>query len=315
MDNEQNHLYYKLKLYSLHGTPSHFYHFFYGVLIPLIKFYDELEKQTDNKITILIDDEIGPMIRILYNLPIDIKYKYNVDKNIKVIEEYLLPMDIHPNKDPKDIRMVNKKYAMYFTYDIKKQVNKWMSNCLEKYDLILKPKYKIDIVIIQRTVDKKFKSMVFSKDNQYADIFKKSGSERRNITNHNELVELIKKKYSGHKVLNVSLENLSLFDQFYLFKKANIIIAQHGASLANICWMKKKSLCIEIVSNLILGLKENWFGFTSNICKVNHIQFETKTSNTSLLQVDDTVLNIEKFEHFLDDNDDIIKKSIEKHVR
>jgi hypothetical protein len=221
-------------------------------LIPLIKFYDELDK-TNKNITFMIRDELGPLIRILFSLPIDIKYKYEI-KDVVITDLHLQPMDIHPYDQKRDIKMINRGYAQYFTYDVKKQVNNWMISCLRNYDLRLKSK-KYDIVIIERKQDKKFKSVVQA-DNQYKEIFKKSGSERRNISNHDELVTMIKNKFHTCSVLSISLENLGLFDQFHLFRTSKIIIAQHGAALANICFMKKKSLCIEIVSDLILGLQK-----------------------------------------------------------
>lgn len=302
------HIYYNLKLYSLHGTPSHFYHFFYGVLIPLIKVYDELDK-TNKNITFIIRDELGPLIRILFSLPIDIKYKYEI-KDVVITDLHLQPMDIHPYDQKRDIKMVNRGYAQYFTYDVKKQVNNWMISCLRNYDLTLKSK-KYDIVIIERKQDKKFKSVVHA-DNQYKEIFKKSGSERRNISNHDELVTMIKNKFPTCSVLSISLENLGLFDQFHLFRTSKIIIAQHGAALANICFMKKKSLCIEIVSDLILGLHENWFGYVSGISQVNHLQFVYHTNAKALDQRDDAQLDITKFKEFLIKNSKIIDSALVK---
>ncbi len=72
--------------------------------------------------------------------------------------------------------------------------------------------------------------------------------------------------------------------------------------------MKKKSLCIEIVSDLILGLNENWFGYVSNISKIKHLQFAYNSNTTELSQRDDAKLNITKFKDFLNKNSKIINK-------
>ena len=47
-------------LTSLHGTITHYYHFFYGVLVPLILDYMELIKTHDH-VTVLIKNDLGPM--------------------------------------------------------------------------------------------------------------------------------------------------------------------------------------------------------------------------------------------------------------
>ena len=73
-----------------------------------------------------------------------------------------------------------------------------------------------------------------------------SGKERRYLSNHKEIAKSLQKKF-GNKFINICLENLPLFYQYYLFSNAKLVIAQHGASLSNVIFMKKKSCVIEII--------------------------------------------------------------------
>lgn len=304
---------YNLHLYSLHGSISHYYHFFFGILIPLIKFYSELP---DQDATLIVSDELGTsMLRLLFSLPIDIKYKPTVQYD-NLIDVHIQPMDIHPNKvidnksdnNKKDLILVKKGYAQHFTYDVKKQVCKWLSSQFKLYDLDLLTEY-YDIVIIERKIDKKFHTIGFN-SSKYGDMFRRSGAERRTISNHNDIVNLIKQKYKV-KTLSISLEHLPFFNQYKLFRHAKIVVAQHGASLANICFMHKNTLVIELISDLILKKRENWFMEISKKSRVKHIQYITKSITDSLLELDIATIDIDDFNNFLKANNDTIMTTIQ----
>ncbi len=73
---------------------------------------------------------------------------------------------------------------------------------------------------------------------------KTSGRQRRCIVNHQELVAALEQRFPGtHTVL---LESLPLAEQIALFSTADIVIAQHGAALANMVWMRPEARLIEI---------------------------------------------------------------------
>lgn len=78
------------------------------------------------------------------------------------------------------------------------------------------------------------------------------------------------------------MENLPLFYQYYLFSNAKIIIAQHGAALSNVIFMKKNSHVIEIISQEKINEGEDTFKNLSKICKLNHYSIETKNNNPTL---------------------------------
>lgn len=95
----------------------------------------------------------------------------------------------------------------------------------------LLPNY--DIVIIQRASHSYYGKGCLDRQ----EIYRTSGDTRRSILNHHEMVNEISSRYP-QQVLNIVLERSSLYFQYKVFSNAKIIIAQHGASLANIFFMQ-----------------------------------------------------------------------------
>ena len=285
-------IYYKLS--SLHGSITHYFHFLYGVFIPLVLEYQKYSKQYEN-VVFIIGDDVGPMLRILMQLPIDIKLKifmpnYN-DLDVEVM--YLAPMDIHPTRNKNDIIRVNKMWAMQITYDIYKEINLCMQNWIKNNVMVVNNKEIYDIVIIERKTNKSYSTIQIA-DNKWKDIMLTSGSERRSIINHNEVVSEVKKIFKNKSIINISLEYLSLFDQYLLFSNAKLVIAQHGAALGHIIFMNNSSHVIEIVSKIKLRTGEDWFRPISDVCKIKHHQFITDLEHTEI--------DISEFRNFIKKN-------------
>ena len=273
-------IYYKLS--SLHGSITHYFHFLYGVLIPLLLEYQKYSKKYEH-IVFIIGDDVGSMLRILMQLPIDIKLKiflpnYN-DLDVEVI--YLAPMDIHPTRNKNDILRVNKMWAMQITYDIYKEINLCMQNWINNNDMIINNKEIYDIIIIERKINKSHSTTLHA-ENKWKDIMATSGSERRVILNHSEVVKEIKNIFKNNSIINISTEYLSIFDQYLLFSNAKLVIAQHVASLGNIIFMNKNASIIEIISKLKLSTGEDWFRPISNVCKIKHHQYITDLEHTEI---------------------------------
>lgn len=289
-----NHIYIEfIQIKSLHGKITHYFHFVYAVLLPIILRYIELSK-TNKKITFIIDDNMGPLFRILLQLPIDIKLKpfFNLNNDIKINKEYLLPLDIHPTRRNKNLLLIKEKLADFLTYDKFTSINKWIKREITLNNLTI-CSIKYDIVIIERKIDISYQSdLIVIKNNK--NTIKRSkivGLERRSIINHQEFVESIKKYFPKKNILNISLEYLPLFEQYKLFNNTKIIIAQHGAALANIVFMKSNSLIIEIMTQDLLNRGSDWFVPISKICKINHLQYIVKDYFVNI--------NTEDFKNFM----------------
>ena len=288
----ETHKYILLKLTSIQGSLKHYFHFLYSVLIPLILEYISLSQKYKN-LTFIIDTDLGPMLRILLQLPIDIKLKCYLTNFNELNPEtvYLKSMDLRPTHDEKDLKFIEKGWAKRLTKEDYIKVNKFMKDCISNHNLF-SCREKYDIVIIERKTSVGFSTTEFVK-NKYTQIMKTSGSERRSIINHSEFVNCVKKIFVDSNILNVSLEYLPLFDQYNIFNNAKIIIAQHGAALGNIIFMKQNSIVIEIISKVKIEDEENWFEPISKECGIKHYQFVAEKEHAKI--------NINKFKNFIKD--------------
>jgi hypothetical protein len=71
-----------------------------------------------------------------------------------------------------------------------------------------------------------------------------AGSSRCAIKNHTALAAALSARLPSFKTLR--LEGKSLLEQFEIFHNADIVIAQHGAALSNLLFMRRNTRVIEI---------------------------------------------------------------------
>jgi hypothetical protein len=324
------------ELYPLHGIVKNYYHFMMSVFIPLILDIIDHNKKNIEPVYIF-NNNFGPMLRILSELPINIIFRFN-DRELyeklerdKLIEQDLFKAyNMHPNPSilKRNLIMKKKGYCDFLQYSDYKSINKWMLDNIREYDLDIVR--KADILIIERKVHKSYKivkqnSIIkntkttnikttnikttnikttnikttnttknnISNQTKLNELFKHSGSEMRSIINHKDFFNMIKTIYPNKKVLNVSLEYTSIFDQYKLFNNAQIVFCQHGASMANILFMKNKSKIVEIIDKNKYEL-ENWFLQLSKTCKIKHYQYITDSAHVSI--------DLTDFSQYLKDN-------------
>jgi hypothetical protein len=60
-----------------------------------------------------------------------------------------------------------------------------------------------------------------------------SGADRRSIVNFEEMETALRAIFGGDHVRVLVLEEMSIFEQFWAFQNARVVIGQHGAGLAN----------------------------------------------------------------------------------
>jgi hypothetical protein len=96
-----------------------------------------------------------------------------------------------------------------------------------------------------------------------------AGSDRRSIPNIMDIKKCADTILGTTQV--VTLENMSLSSQVQIFNSADIIIAQHGASLANLIWAKPGTVVIEIVPKQMAGLL-SIFDFFGDLCRCLGLQ-------------------------------------------
>lgn len=112
-----------------------------------------------------------------------------------------------------------------------------------------------------------------------------SGAGRRSIVNHAELHHRLVTAFGPNcEVANLQLENLSLREQIEHFSNADVVIAQHGAALANTIWMQSHARVIELSSDpaedhfsilcRIMGITHQYFACDSDHAHVDIDDFE-----------------------------------------
>jgi hypothetical protein len=110
---------------------------------------------------------------------------------------------------------------------------------------------------------------------------KGSGTSRRSILNHNALMSTLRSIVNEPFVFqNLQLEKITFRDQVNLFSKAKIVIAQHGASLANCIWMNPKSIVIELNSEI--EMHKDHFSIISKIKQHSYYLYKLRGTHSEI---------------------------------
>lgn len=261
------------------GSVSHYYHFFYGALIPLIEYHLQ---NPDKKL--LITTDVGPFqstlleiftptVIIGFEMPvIPPGEKFFDDKSMNWIRikrpgEVILPAYDIFNTDliRNNVKTQNK---LPHLLEIRPTILKFIEDRMpEEY----KHMQTFEIVLLERATEQYYIEKSKTNIDKSREIFYTSGKQRRDITNHNELLAGLTASFPS-KIGNIILEGKSIFFQFQLFKNAKIVIGQHGAGLANIFFMQPEGYLVEIMSPW--GRRGNHFKNLANSLHVNYYKFD-----------------------------------------
>jgi len=290
----------------MEGSVTHYYHFFFGALLPLIEY--SLNK---NIREFRIVTDIGPMKSILCEMPFNIveilghSFSCNGNKIHNDMSAYsslrlgegdiILPSyDIFNDNLFKDNSITNrmsKRCRQLILQFFKESIPKYISTI---------PKFKI--ILIERTVEFYYNQI---NDDNRSDVYHTSGSQRRCILNHKALADALSNQY-GEEFGNVSLERTSIYYQYHLFNSAEIIIAQHGAALANIFFMQS-------ISSHIIEITPPW---SRNLYHFKNLASFCNVSYTSINQEGDiSNVDIEEVLHQISEIVDLTKSAGSKRQR
>ena len=256
------------------GSVTHYYHFFYGALIPLIEFH---VNNPDKRL--LITTSVGPfetIIRELFDSSVLIGFEepviprgavYYDDKSMNYVRtpfpgEVILPAyDLFNNKMYRDSRSSSKLRRLGELRDL---VNNFIESRMpDEYRRM----QTYDMLLIERNVDEYYSIKRSQNRDPSRDIYYTSGKERRNILNHVQMSQELNKLF-GSRIENVVLEKKSIFYQYQLFKHASIVIGQHGAGLANIYFMRPNTNLVEVMSPW--GIEGNHFSNLADFLRINY---------------------------------------------
>ena len=129
----------------------------------------------------------------------------------------------------------------------------------------------------------------FGVNNMPLIIFIERNTTKRNITNIDEVYEVINKTFKGCMIKYLELENIDTKQQLYYFSRASVVFGVHGSGLTNVVWMKqsKRKQRTHLVE--FLPLKYNcrdWYKVASEYSGVKYHSIES--NQTILLDSDET---------------------------
>jgi hypothetical protein len=201
----------ELSCASHSGSVTHFYHFFFSCLVPLVYFRSKNPYEPLSFVT-----PVGQFRPIIDQLSLDLSYV--PDENYKKL---LLPSyDVYDNQY---YRHPTQRYP-----SVPDDVRSTVINYIEKLSSNSSSHHQDSsrIILIERDHDP---------------ISHSSGYSRRHIRNHHQLKLHLYQKYSSSQFQNIYLERMPFLAQYQLFRTSSLIIAQHGAALSNIFFMKSLS--------------------------------------------------------------------------
>ena len=188
------------------GSIEHYYHFLFGYLLPFIQ-------NTDHFMNSYYFDNCGPMNRHILDLPISnlriLTPSVNIDKKLSYrgYDDDYIGMNLS---------IIRQKIYSIFNID----------QSIVGEEILLIDRDKPDSFYLTKAK------------------IKNSGASRRHIPNIDDILNSL--IYKLPTIKKIYLENMSLYDQIILFKKAKIIICQHGASMSNLIWCNPNTQIIEI---------------------------------------------------------------------
>lgn len=268
------------------GSVSHYYHFFYGAMIPMI--LRHLENREEQ---FIITTDIGPFKRIfdelfepgvivgydIWRLPENVELSNDREINnirfsngTRIDEVVLEPFDFFGDS----VKRVSKRRQYKNDQQqqilesnltkIKNYIESKIGETNETYD-----QYEtFDVIFIMRGREASYdeKREGINKNSPYLT----SGKDRRDISNSDELSEQLALyfKNSNYKFGSVLLEGTSIVQQYKLFKNAKIVIGQHGAALSNIFFCNGSSTLIEVTCPQ--NNENNHFKNLSNFLGINY---------------------------------------------
>jgi hypothetical protein len=223
------------------GSVEHFYHFFFGYLVPLC---DYLEG-ADHSAARLLVRSCGPMDRLLAEL--DVRGLEIVPKSLhRRLERKVRadPAGLVIERAGTDLGRAHRAYDDALISRATDYLRaRWRAR-IEAYRRELGSVWSARwprLLVIERGQPDPFYATRQSERKQAA-------LERRHLPNHAEIVSRVEVALGN--CLSRRLEHAQLAEQIALFEAADVVIAQHGAALSNVVWMRPGSAVLEIAPGI-----------------------------------------------------------------
>lgn len=242
-------------LYPLNGGDwvGHYYHYLFGYLMPIVLHFPSRTEQIGvlsvGHLDHVTTDVFGDDIRILPLSTSDqrkiISSRKKISKTLrflpfkKPIRKILVKSFLHSLLKDYDINgvIILDSYdnpLLYQTCRLK-NFRSLVLDCLSsKLDQLKQGHSGNNVVLIERG----------EPGEQYLALGQTAGKQRRSIPNIKCLCNQLSKCCNVGKY---KLEEMTFPAQVALFSEADVIVAQHGAALSNIVWMRPDSLVLEVI--------------------------------------------------------------------
>jgi hypothetical protein len=208
------------------GSIEHYYHFLFGCFFPLIHFLEEHDgpvvMRDAGPLTRLLIDYDDPRIHIIpWDLQRELFHEYRSCRGIQTLWGY-------DNRDFYDWTVFQKVREVVF-----RRLQAQQSSLEQKFQHLPEQ----FILFIDRGEAPPF----YRVHKKYGP--KSAGRDRRSTPN---LKEVVQQTQSSFPSICVELESMPFWDQVYLFRRARMIVGQHGAGLSNWIWAENSRSFIEI---------------------------------------------------------------------
>ena len=229
----------QVQCFSEIGLIDHYYHFFFNCLIPIILH----SKSHPGEGVVLCDSNIGPhMAAILTSV---MNRKVVVVRDCKGPRVRLKGFDGNLGRDVTKITPSNR-------FDVLAHMRSLLGD-----DPL---SGHIKVLLIGRLSGQKKRIM---------ELGDASGAQRRSIRNF-QLVERVLQEHFGEDLVTTYMEDHTILEQFAFFQGAEVIVAQHGAALANTFFVDNRTTkgLIEISPYSKIFYKWEVYPFTSGLFQI-----------------------------------------------
>lgn len=212
---------------------SNYYHWLFD-LLPKIKLYSEIYKLND--------------LDYLYAFKLK---KFQLESLIPLGLEKIKIIDIKRDRHIEANEIICTDHPYYFNgyFEIESQnIPSWVVKWLRETFLQTAKKFTCsDKIFIDRS----------------------SSSSHYHLKNDDEISNFLAKK----GFIKYKIENLSFFEQIYLFMNAKFVIGAHGAGLANLAFCQKRTKVIEIIP------KNRTISLYRKISEINNLDYKLITTD------------------------------------
>lgn len=233
---------------SRYWEPSveNYHHFILAFFVPLIKYRQQFNDTSKNKIYIRSFGNMDHMIKSL-NYPDLIITNSTQHSLMKIfpennnIQKYvdLVGNDYHTNYSKENFQVVSNIIQSEFASEISVEKEKILRKFTNE---------GVKTVLINRLAPTAFYKTNFSEH-------RTSGTDRRSIPNIGEIEHTLLS--NGINLITESLEDASLWYAIALFQCADIIVAQHGAALSTLIFGRPSLKVIEIIPLITDPIRED----------------------------------------------------------